>query len=107
MIICLYLLYSFEVTQYLHLGRCVAGDRLHCEEFFHQFRTGEQDEEQGMGVFTWAPKGTAQVMWLEKGQEAGDIQHYALSSAQGRKREKSGFTCFVGKPFCSRCSAVQ
>lgn len=60
-----------------------------------------------MGVFTWAPRGTAQVMWLEKGQEAGDIQLHPFSSAQGRKRGKSEFIHFVGKPFCSRRNAVQ
>lgn len=60
-----------------------------------------------MGVFTWAPRGTDQVTWLEKGQEAGDIQHHPLSSAQSRRRGKSGFTHFVAKPFCSRHNAVQ
>lgn len=107
-IICLYLLHSFAGRQCLHLGRCVAEDRPHWEDLFHQFRrTGEQDEEQGIGIFTWAPRGTAQGMWLEKGQEAGDTQHHPLPSAQGRKRGKSGFTPFVDKSFCSRCNAVQ
>lgn len=49
----------------------------------------------------------AQVIWLEKWQETGDIQHHPVSSVQGRMRGKSGFTYFVGKPFCSRCTAVQ
>lgn len=107
MIICLYLLHYFGVTQCLHLGRCVPEDRPHCEDFSHESRTGEQDEEQGMGVFTWAPRGKAQMIWLEKGQEPGDIQHHPLSSAQGRKRGKGGFIHFVCKPLCSRCNAVQ
>lgn len=107
MIICLYLLHYFGVTQCLHLGGCVPEDRPHCEDFSHESRTGEQDEEQGMGVFTWAPRGKAQMIWLEKGQEPGDIQHHPLSSAQGRKRGKGGFIHFVCKPLCSRCNAVQ